>query len=241
MAAKKGKRAKKGRSKGSKGLWVFRIAGILLALFVAFVLFTLVTWPDVDSVASGPIRTSAFIASTPGAKQRWLPYEMIDDDMKVAVVAAEDTTFYKHAGFDTHEIGEAIKDAIFGGDDLRGASTISQQVAKNLWLSPKRSFGRKLKEAVLTWQLERALPKRRILEIYLNVAEFGPSVYGVEAAAQKYYGHSAASLSVNEAARLAAGLPRGAWHPGQSSASYLESVARLEKRMKRLAWLYDLI
>lgn len=239
MAAKKGKRAKKDRPK--KRSWILRIAGFVVLGFVASVVYVLVTWPDVEDVKSGPITTSAFIASTPAAKQRWLAYDMIDDDMKVAVVAAEDTTFYQHSGFDTHEIGEALKDAIFGGDDLRGASTISQQVAKNLWLSPRRSFGRKFKEAVLTWQLERALPKRRILEIYLNVAEFGPSVYGVEAASQKYYGHSAASLSVNEAAKLAAGLPRGAWHPGQTSAAYLEAVARLEKRMKRLAWLYDLI
>ncbi|MEQ8568343.1 MAG: monofunctional biosynthetic peptidoglycan transglycosylase [Deltaproteobacteria bacterium] len=237
MAAKK----KRGKRKKRRVSWPVRIALTLVAAVVLGVGYVVVTWPDVDAMKSGPVRTSAFIASTPGAKQRWLPYAMIDDDMKVAVVAAEDTTFYKHHGFDTYEIGEALKDALFGGDGLRGASTISQQVAKNLWLSPDRSFVRKLKEAVLTWQLERALSKERILEIYLNVAEFGPGVYGVEAASQKYYGHSAASLSVNEAARLAAGLPRGAWNPSQTSEAYLQSVERLERRMKRLAWLRDLI
>ncbi len=237
MAAKK----KRGKRKKRRVSWPLRIALTLVAAVVLGVGYVVVTWPDVDAMKSGPVRTSAFIASTPAAKQRWLPYAMIDDDMKVAVVAAEDTTFYKHHGFDTHEIGEALKDALFGDDGLRGASTISQQVAKNLWLSPDRSFVRKLKEAVLTWQLERALSKERILEIYLNVAEFGPGVYGVEAASQKYYGHSAASLSVNEAARLAAGLPRGAWNPSQTSEAYLQSVERLERRMKRLAWLRDLI
>src|SRR6185503_21141231 len=96
--------------------------------------------------------------------------------------------------------------------------TISQQVAKNLWLSPSYNPLRKVKEAVLTWQLERNLSKRRILELYLNFAEFGPGTYGAEAAARRYFGTSAAGLSTGQAAQLAAGLSRPkSWHPGVGS------------------------
>lgn len=236
MATKK-KQTKRPKRKKGRRRWPW----IVLALVLAPILFVWITWPDVDAIAEGPVETSAFIASTPNAKQRWLPYASIDDDVKVAVVAAEDTQFFQHDGFDTYEIKQALKDALFADDSLRGASTISQQVAKNLWLSPSRSFFRKLKEAVLTWQLERAASKRRILEIYLNVAEFGPGVYGVEAASQKYYGHSAASLSVRQAAKLAAGLPRRAWNPSSESDAYFDAVRRIERRMSKMAWLYDLI
>src|SRR5438034_9445974 len=110
---------------------------------------------------------------------------------------------------------EAMTEALEERKLPRGASTITQQLAKNLWLSPSRSPLRKVKEGVLTWQLERALSKRRIFELYLNVAQFGPGVYGAEAAARRYFRKPAAELTADEAADLAAGLPRPrAWHPG---------------------------
>lgn len=138
--------------------------------------------------------------------QRWLPLAAQSPWPAVAVIAAEDQKFARHRGFDFDAMQSAI-DAHQRGASLRGASTLSQQLAKNLYLWSGRSWLRKALEAWLTVLLETALPKRRILEIYLNVVEFGPGVYGVEAASQRYFGHSAASVSAEEAAALAAVLP----------------------------------
>ena len=124
------------------------------------------------------------------------------------------------------------------GELPRGASTITQQLAKNLWLSPSRNPLRKLREGILTWQLERALSKRRILELYLNVVELGPGVYGVEAAARRYFGKPAAALEPMEAAQLAASLPRPRrWHPGVTSPAYQAHVKRVRERMERAQFL----
>jgi monofunctional biosynthetic peptidoglycan transglycosylase len=137
-------------------------------------------------------------------RHQWVPLRAISPEMGVAVVAAEDQKFPTHSGFDWHSIGEAISE---GDEKPRGASTLTQQVAKNLFLWPGRSFLRKGLEAWFTVLLEAAWPKRRILEVYLNLAEFGPGVYGVGAASQRYFGKPAAALSRGEAALLAAVLP----------------------------------
>jgi monofunctional biosynthetic peptidoglycan transglycosylase len=119
-----------------------------------------------------------------------------------------------------------------------GASTLTQQLAKNLFLSPARNPWRKAKEALLTRQLERRLSKRRILELYLNVVELGPGVWGVEPAARRYFGKSAAAVSGHQAAQLAAALPRPSqWHPGVASRGYLRAVARVEARMAQAGWV----
>jgi monofunctional biosynthetic peptidoglycan transglycosylase len=124
----------------------------------------------------------------------------------------------------------------------RGASTITQQLAKNLWLSRSRNPLRKAKEAVLTWQLEHRLPKRRILDLYLNVAEFGPGIYGVGAASQHYFGKAPADLDESEASQLAAVLPSPAtWRPGATSPAYRRRVAAIERRMERAGFLWKLI
>ncbi|MGD8727242.1 MAG: biosynthetic peptidoglycan transglycosylase, partial [Gemmatimonadales bacterium] len=158
------------------------------------------------------------------------------------VVSAEDMEFFSHSGFSTAEMRAAIREALQEGRDLRGASTISQQLVKNLWLSPSRNPLRKLKEAVLTWQLERRLSKRRILELYVNVVEFGPGVYGAEAAAQHYFGKPAASLNELESAQLAAGLPRPrSWHPGVDSPYYRRYVEDILGRMHRATFLWRAI
>ena len=113
-----------------------------------------------------------------------------------------------------------------------------QQLAKNLWLSPSRNPLRKLEEAILTWQLERALPKRRILELYLNVVEFGPGVYGVEAASRRYFGKPAAEVTDDEAAELAASLPSPTtWHPGSSRRGYRRHVESIKRRMAKATFL----
>jgi monofunctional biosynthetic peptidoglycan transglycosylase len=154
------------------------------------------------------------------------------------VLVAEDISFFSHHGFELKEMQSAVEDALREGGLPRGASTITQQLAKNLWLSSSRNPLRKVREGVLTWQLERALPKRRILELYLNVAEFGPGVYGAAAASQRYFGKPAADLEPHEAAALAAGLPKPrTWHPGSTSSAYLRRVEKIRNRMDKAAFL----
>lgn len=140
-------------------------------------------------------------------RHQWVPLSAILRSMQLAVIAAEDEKFYEHSGFDW----EALRDAYARNEKLkrvkRGGSTISQQLAKNLYLSPGRSYWRKAREAWITMTMELLLPKERILELYLNLVEFGPGVFGVEAAAQHHFGVSAWQLSVNQACRLASILP----------------------------------
>ena len=140
-------------------------------------------------------------------EQRWVPYERISTQLKRAVVAAEDAKFVDHEGFDWEAISKAIEKNERKGKVVSGASTISQQLAKNLFLSGERSWLRKGEEAVITWMLESTLSKRRILELYLNFAEWGEGVFGAEAAARHHFGVAAAALSPTQAAFLAAILP----------------------------------
>lgn len=138
--------------------------------------------------------------------ERWVPLTAISPNLVRAVIASEDSKFCSHTGFDWDAIDRALaKDA--AGERVRGGSTISQQTAKNLFLLPDRTWTRKGIEAAFTVLLEELWPKRRILEAYLNVAEWGPQRFGAEAAAQAEFGKSAAVLSVSEAARLATVLP----------------------------------
>ncbi len=138
---------------------------------------------------------------------RPVPLASIDDDLELAVVAAEDTRFFQHTGIDWEAIGEAVEDNRERGFVYRGGSTMTQQLAKNLFQTTHSSFLRKGMEVPLTYLLEIFLPKERILELYLNVIEWGPGVFGVEAAVQHHYGHSAAVLSRYRAAALAACIP----------------------------------
>jgi len=218
---------------------------VLLALGIAYEAWT---WPDVGALATRPPRTTAFIeryqaeqraaGRSPAVSWIWVPYGAIALDLKRAVVVAEDINFLSHRGFDLGEVGDALERAVERREVPRGASTITQQLAKNLWLSPSRNPLRKAREALLTWQLERTLGKRRILELYLNVVELGPGVYGVEAAARRYFGRSAAALGPAEAAQLAASLPNpDVWHPGSANRAYQAHVARVLRRMERATWL----
>ncbi len=140
-------------------------------------------------------------------KYTWVPYERISANLKRAMVAAEDAKFVDHEGFDWDGIELALEKNQKRGRVVAGGSTITQQLAKNLFLSPSRSYLRKAEEAVITVMLEALLPKRRILEIYLNVIEWGSGVFGAEAASRHYFGASAAQLSAEQAARLAAMAP----------------------------------
>jgi monofunctional biosynthetic peptidoglycan transglycosylase len=233
---------KRKRASRLRGL-ALRAAGVLaLGLAVAGAVVVL-TWPDVDAVAAGRVETSAFMVryrerTGRAPRFRWAAYDQISEPMKLAVLVAEDARFFRHQGFDVEELTDAVLDRLREDKRMRGASTLTQQLAKNLWLSGARSPGRKVKEAILAAQLERSLSKRRILELYLNVAELGPGIFGVEAAAQRYYGIGAADLDADQAAHLAAGLSRpSAWHPGAKSPRYAQRVQHILQEMTRAAWL----
>lgn len=227
-----------------------RLAALAVAIAAAgFALFEWVTWPDVAALASESPKSTAFIeryrerqrAAGKSDKVDWkvVPYARISDELKVAVLVAEDIDFFSHDGFAIAELEKAIAEAWEKGEAPRGASTITQQLAKNLWLSPSRNPWRKVKEALLTRSLERHLEKRRILELYLNVVELGSGIYGAEAAARRYFGTSAAELGADEAAQLAGALPKpSSWHPGATSKVYRSRVARIVRRMEKARWLY---
>lgn len=138
---------------------------------------------------------------------RWVPYGQISIHLKRAVIAAEDARFLEHGGLDWDAIHKAIEKNQRRGRVVTGASTISQQLAKNLFLSGERSWLRKVQEAAIAWMLEASMSKRRILELYLNVAEWGEDVFGAEAAARHHFGVPAAALTAPQAAWLAAVLP----------------------------------
>ncbi|PWB73346.1 MAG: monofunctional biosynthetic peptidoglycan transglycosylase [Holophagae bacterium] len=225
--------------------WLLRVAGLVVLLAIGLVVLWVTTWPDVAPLAKRFPETTAFIERdrAKGVKVRWRPvaYDNIADDLKLAVLVAEDINFFSHRGFDTFEMSQAARDALEGGR-VRGASTITQQLAKNLWLSPEKTPRRKLEEAVLSWRLERALSKRRILELYLNVVQFGPGTYGAAAASTHYFGVPPSQLTADQAAQLAASLPRpSTWHPGASSSGYARHVERIRGRMERATWLEKLL
>lgn len=140
-------------------------------------------------------------------RQVWVPLSGISPYLVKGLIIAEDDKFWSHEGFDYEAIQEAIEKDLKSKKYKKGGSTISQQLAKNLYLSPEKSLLRKLREAVITWKLERTLSKRRILEIYLNVVEWGDGLYGVEAASLYYFGKPASQVTPMEASRLVSVLP----------------------------------
>jgi monofunctional biosynthetic peptidoglycan transglycosylase len=193
-----------------------RAVAAACALAFAVVAYTYVTLPDVRQLARTNPRSTAFMelraaqARAQGRKvrqvQRWVPYRRISPHLKRAVIVAEDSAFFAHEGIDVEQIRKALEDALEKGDAPRGASTITQQLAKNLYLSPSRDPMRKLRELIITRRLEAALPKARILEIYLNVVEWGDGIWGAEAASRAYFGVPASGLSRAQAALLAGAL-----------------------------------
>lgn len=196
--------------------WVRAAGALALALLAADALYLAAIWPDWEALARGPVPPSAFLRSYEGERRahgwpsavwRPVPLAAISRHMVRAAIVAEDARFWSHEGVDLVALRDAMDENLERGRLAFGGSTISQQTAKNLFLSPSRNPLRKWHELVLTLAMERSLSKRRILEIYLNVAELGLGVYGVEAAAERYFGSSAADLSREQAAELAASLP----------------------------------
>ena len=235
-----------------RGPWLLALA--IPALLLGWLAWEALTWPDVAALVHRRPVTTAFIEhyrhggwfrwfrQPRPVEWQWVPYSQISPNLKRAVLAAEDLGFFSHHGFERAEMKAALEDAWEEKRLPRGASTITQQLAKNLWLSPSRNPLRKLKEAALTRQLEAHLGKRRILELYLNVVELGPGVYGAEAAARRYFGKSARVLSEREAALLAASLPLPSeWHPGADNRAYRRHVQTVLRRMSKAGWLWQLI
>ncbi|MDP3266473.1 MAG: monofunctional biosynthetic peptidoglycan transglycosylase [Sulfuricurvum sp.] len=164
---------------------------------------------------------------------KWVSMSNISPNIIKAVLIGEDDGFWKHDGFDVKGMENALERSIKKGT-LAGGSTISQQLSKNLYLSPSKNPVRKIKEAILTWRIEKKLSKRRILEIYLNVAEWGDGIFGIEAAARHYYHKSAKNLTALEASRLAAVLPNPIRYNPTGSQKYVKNRSRIIlKIMKR--------
>ena len=164
-------------------------------------------------------------------RHQWVPYERISIHLKRAVVTAEDDRFVDHEGFDWEAIQKAMEKNEKKGRAVVGGSTISQQLAKNLFLSPARSYVRKAEEALITLMIEALWSKRRILEVYLNVVEWGNGIFGCEAAARRYYNISAAQLSPAQAARLAVMLPNPRKYEVQYGPRLAAHAARIQARM----------
>jgi monofunctional biosynthetic peptidoglycan transglycosylase len=164
--------------------------------------------------------------------QRWIPLSKISQHLIHAVIVAEDGAFYEHEGIDWFEIEESIKKNLEKGKAARGGSTISQQLSKNLFLSTSKSPVRKFKELIITLRMERTLSKRRILEMYLNIIEWGNGIFGAEAAARVYFGKSASQLTRDEAARMAAVIPNPRkYQPNGSSRYVMRRSALILSRM----------
>ncbi|MGZ8272510.1 MAG: monofunctional biosynthetic peptidoglycan transglycosylase [Burkholderiaceae bacterium] len=163
-------------------------------------------------------------------KHRWVPYANISVHLKRAVITSEDARFSEHEGVDWEAIEKAYKENVKRGRPAKGGSTITQQLAKNLFLSPERSYVRKGQELVITYMIEALWDKRRILEVYLNVVEWGEGIFGAEAAARYYYGVAASQLGPEQSARLAAYLPSPKRYGRVRSGPYLDrrsaSIAR---------------
>jgi monofunctional biosynthetic peptidoglycan transglycosylase len=168
-------------------------------------------------------------ARKPDAKlqQKWVAYDRISPSLKRAVVAAEDAKFSEHEGFDWDAIEKAMEKNRKKGKVVAGASTISQQLAKNLFLSADRTPWRKGQEALITVMIEQVMDKRRILEIYLNVIEWGEGIFGAEAAARHYYGASAATLGAEPSARLAAMVPNPRFYDRNRNTAWLSKKTEI--------------
>ncbi len=229
----------------SRSHWSRWIAGAIGVGFASLAWLYL-TLPDVRVLATTNPDTTAFIeirrdqAHDAGRsftlRRRWVPYNRISNHLKRAVIVAEDSAFFEHEGLDYQQIRESIEDSLEDGGAIRGASTITQQLAKNLYLSESRNPTRKLKELILTRRLETALSKRRIFEIYLNSIEWGDGIFGCEAAARAYFGKSAADLGPSEAALMAGAIINPRVHsPGKPTRRLLRRQQIILGRMGRAA------
>jgi monofunctional biosynthetic peptidoglycan transglycosylase len=219
------------------GRWLRRLLLLAAAAALALQLWylgwiVLYRWVNPTETAFMARERSRIEAARPGTglKHVWVDYGLISPHLKRAVVAAEDARFIEHEGVDWEAVQKALDENRRRGRPARGGSTISQQLAKNLFLSPERSYLRKGQELVITYMIEALWDKQRILEVYLNVAEWGDGVFGAEAAARHYYRSSASRLGADEAARLAVMLPRPKYYDRNRGSEYLARRAATIQR-----------
>jgi monofunctional biosynthetic peptidoglycan transglycosylase len=221
---------------------VLRWALVAAAIAFGALAYVYLTLPDVRPLATSNPASTAFIdlraaeahaaGRVPRRDQRWVSYPRISANLKRAVLVAEDDAFWQHDGVDLDQIKESLERDLEHGRMVRGGSTITQQLAKNLYLSPSRNPVRKLKELIIARRLEAELSKRRILELYLNVVEWGDGIYGAEAAAREYFHKPASQLGPAESALLAGALvnPR-LLAPGRPTARLLRRQHLILSRM----------
>lgn len=226
-----------------------RILLISLAVVVAWLAWEAIAFPDVKKLATEKPKTTAFMEQrkrelrrqneSDALEWRWVPYDRISPSLRRGVLVAEDNQFYEHEGVDVEAMKEAFDRNWKRGKVTHGGSTITQQLAKNLYLSPSRNPLRKVREYFIARSLEKHLTKKRILEIYLNVVEMGERVYGAEAAARHYFGKSASALTAREAALLAGCLPNPrVMNPGDPNKRLRARQKMILSRMRR--WGYAL-
>ena len=222
--------------------WPLRIGAALLAalfLYNLWIFGHIVYWRSFNPSASAFMteQLARLQEDDPGAELRhkWVPYERISGNLKRALIASEDAKFVDHEGFDWDGIEAAFEKNMKQGRIVAGGSTISQQLAKNLFLSGRKTPWRKLEEAMITVMLEAVMDKRRIFEIYLNVIEWGNGVFGAEAAARHYYRSSAARLSAGQAAKLAAMVPNPRYYDEHRNAPGLARKTRIILRRMPMA------
>lgn len=234
MAAKRAKRS----------IWKQIGRGILLVAVLAFgyIAYTYLTLPDVRGLAKTNPTTTAFMrlreaeARAEGRKfairQQWIPYRQVSPYLRRAVIVTEDAAFFDHDGLDMNEIKASLERNWEEGQFLRGGSTLTQQLAKNLYLSPSRNPMRKVKELLIARRLEAALTKQRIFEIYLNVIEWGDGIFGCEAASRAYFRKSCSALGMEEAALLAGAIINPRVHsPAKPTRRLLRRQQIILKRM----------
>ena len=219
-----------------------RIAVAILAVLFASAAYVYLTAPDVRALRTTNPETTAFMdlreregrarGEKPKRAQRWVRYSRISPQLVRAVLVTEDSRFWTHDGLDYQQIKESMEVNLERGEFARGASTITQQLAKNLYLSPSKNPVRKLRELIIARRLETELPKQRILELYLNVIEWGNGIYGAEAAARAYFGKAASQLDASESALLAAAIanPR-IMNPGSPTARLRRRQQMVLRRM----------
>lgn len=213
--------------------WSLRIGLLLLAMDIFYIV---TIWPNWDRFEHGPVAKSRFIKnyetqrrtdkSLPRVRWQPVPLKNISPHIQRAVIVAEDSRFYTHSGFDVIALKDAMDYNIEKLEMKYGASTISQQVVKNMFFSASRDPLRKWHELIFTISMEFFVPKKRILETYLNIAEFGKGIYGVEAAARYYWGTSAKYLTIKESTQLAATLPSPKKHNPKTRTKYFQSRAK---------------
>lgn len=223
--------------------WSLRL--VLFAILAVFLLQLwffahILAWSKInpDHTSFMQIRLGEIQQKTPNAnlKQVWVPYDKISLNLKRAVVAAEDSGFVSHPGYEMEAIELALKRNARRGRVTHGGSTITQQLAKNLFLTGERSYVRKAQELVITLMIEAVWDKRRIFEVYLNVVEWGNGVFGAEAAARHYYGTSANNLSSFQAATLAGMLPAPRYFDKNRNSRFLaRKVGTIQARMYQVA------